>query len=1107
MENQKSEEQIRQITGMELPLTWENAFVNDDRTKGVTAATTADGLVLSLSNLGRVDIEYISSITGIDPKHVILSLKGAILQNPKTWDECFYKGWETKEEYLTGNIYEKLKEAKAANAVFKGYFEENVRALEEAMPKQLSSEEIYVTLGSPWIPADVIDDFIEYLFGKSAVDAYNERTGRYELRDVRQFARTHHDETTGSWEIPYKSRYHHNLDMTKRYGTKRMEALHILEKTLNMRSVAVTDEVRSRVNASGKSRVINEIETVAAIEKQKLQIQKFQEWVWRDPDRKARLTEIYMQKYSCFRRRHFDGSYLTFPTMSKSVELYPYQKNAVARILSTPNTLLAHDVGAGKTYVMIAAGMEFRRIGLSKKNLYVVPNNIVGQWKSIFLSMYPGANLLVVDPNAFTSDRRSRTLKAIRDNDYDGIIMAYSCFERIPVSKKVCEEELQKEIDSLKEALKDPARRTGVVERRLDRLRKLLNDLIVAGTKGEDGPYFDELGVSRLFLDEAHNYKNVPIETKIENVMGVNKTGSKKCRDMLLKVHIVQQQNFGGGVVFATGTPITNSVTDVYTMQRYLQSGELSLLDLESFDSWVGMFAEQHEEFEIDVDTSTYRLATRLSRFHNLPELTTMLASFADFHSVDQSDGLPEFSGYTDGIVRKSPEFAEFLEDISERAEDVRNGRVSRKKDNMLLITTDGRKAALDMRLIDAKVPVMDSKALQAAENVADIYWKTMDRRSTQLVFCDTSTPKDTFNLYDEMKRLLIRFGIPESEIAFIHSAGTEAKRKRLFKAVRDGDVRVLIGSTFKLGLGVNVQDRLIAVHHLDVPWRPADMTQREGRILRQGNENQKVCIFRYITEGSFDAYSWQLLETKQRFISDLLSGSISERSAEDIENTVLSYAEVKALAIGNPLMKERVETANELSRSLALQRKLTETCVALRQALADLPGEMQKMDRWIDCCRKDEAEFKAWEQAHPFPESNQEKEALQEERRNLRKILGDAVRDNVLATSEKVLMDYKGFRIILPAAMDPAKPYVWLEGNGRYRVELGGTDIGILIRIDNVMTDFPDRLSRLERRRLELSEREKEIRKELAKNDGYQEKIEELKRKLAALDEKLGVG
>jgi superfamily II DNA/RNA helicase len=519
------------------------------------------------------------------------------------------------------------------------------------------------------------------------------------------------------------------------------------------------------------------------------------------------------------------------------------------------------------------------------------------------------------------------------------------------------------------------------------------------------------------------------------------------------------------------------------------------------------MFAEQHEEFEIDVDTSTYRLATRLSRFHNLPELTTMLASFADFHSVDQSDGLPEFSGYTDGIVRKSPEFAEFLEDISERAEDVRNGRVSRKKDNMLLITTDGRKAALDMRLIDAKVPVMDSKALQAAENVADIYWKTMDRRSTQLVFCDTSTPKDTFNLYDEMKRLLIRFGIPESEIAFIHSAGTEAKRKRLFKAVRDGDVRVLIGSTFKLGLGVNVQDRLIAVHHLDVPWRPADMTQREGRILRQGNENQKVCIFRYITEGSFDAYSWQLLETKQRFISDLLSGSISERSAEDIENTVLSYAEVKALAIGNPLMKERVETANELSRSLALQRKLTETCVALRQALADLPGEMQKMDRWIDCCRKDEAEFKAWEQAHPFPESNQEKEALQEERRNLRKILGDAVRDNVLATSEKVLMDYKGFRIILPAAMDPAKPYVWLEGNGRYRVELGGTDIGILIRIDNVMTDFPDRLSRLERRRLELSEREKEIRKELAKNDGYQEKIEELKRKLAALDEKLGVG
>lgn len=431
-----------------------------------------------------------------------------------------------------------------------------------------------------------------------------------------------------------------------------------------------------------------------------------------------------------------------------------------------------------------------------------------------------------------------------------------------------------------------------------------------------NGVYFDDLGITRLFVDEAHNFKNVPIETKTDKVLGISASGSKKCQDMMDKVRMVQKKNDGAGIVFATGTPITNSITDAFIMQQYLQSGELALLDLQSFDAWIGMFAERKTEFEIDVDMSSYRLATRFSKFHNLPELTSLLSSIADFHQVDTSTNIPQIDGYTDASVSKTNEFADYLKGISQRAEDVRKGYVSRKDDNMLKITTDGRKVALDLRLVDPSAMfTYQSKVARCVENVADIYFRTMAKKSAQIIFCDTSTPKTGFNIYDEVKDMLQSKGIPTEKIAFIHDAQTETQRSTVFAKVRNGDIRILLGSTFKLGLGVNIQDKLIALHHIDVPWRPADMTQREGRILRRGNANSKVRIFRYITEGSFDAYSWQLLETKQRFITGLLSGSLTERSGKDIEDTVLDYAEVKALAVGNPLVKERVETANELSR------------------------------------------------------------------------------------------------------------------------------------------------------------------------------------------------
>ncbi len=539
-------------------------------------------------------------------------------------------------------------------------------------------------------------------------------------------------------------------------------------------------------------------------------------------------------------------------------------------------------------------------------------------------------------------------------------------------------------------------------------------------------------------------------------------------------------------------------------MQQYLQSGELAMLDLQSFDSWVGMFAEQVTEFEIDVDTSSYRLATRFSRFHNLPELTSLLASVADFHEADASAGIPDHDGYCDAVIGKTPEFADYLQRISERADDVRHGRVRRTEDNMLKITGDGRKAALDMRLVDAKLPfTVQSKVFRCAEHAAAIFRRTMPAQSTQLIFCDVSTPKAGFNIYDELKRLLTGFGVPAAQIAYIHDAETEAQRASLFAKMRRGDIRILIGSTFKLGLGVNIQDRLIALHHIDVPWRPADMTQREGRILRQGNMNQKVEIYRYITEGSFDAYSWQLLETKQRFINDLLSGSLTARSGSDIEDTVLSYAEVKALAVGNPLVKKRVEIATELQRYQALQRKAVDTRMRIEKELSGLPAQIAHQQSVIDDCRDDIAFYQQWRAENP-PESDKNKAA--EQRREMRGMLQRALRAHELQPLEKELMTYRGFRIILPSNMSFRKPFVWAERRARYYIELGDTEKGNLIRIDNRLDTLEDYLEKLEESLRANLQRQADLAAQLKKDEGYSEQIAHYRSELEKIDRKLGV-
>ena len=1085
---------------MELPLTWENAFAADDRVSGIHAESPGDGLWLSLENLGRVDMEYISEITGELVKNVIEALRGSVYQNPETWNECFYKGWETADEYLSGNIVRKWNAAAQANKKYRGYFAANVKALERVLPAPVPTGEIYVTLGSPWVPPDVIDDFMEHLFG---APYYYWGENIDELKALRK---TKFDPLTGSWEIPDKARYNHNVAMTSTYGTSRIEALHILERTLNLRSIAVTDEKKTNAAKSGVTRVLNQAETALALEKQKKLTDEFQSWVWTDEKRKERLEMIFENRFGCVVCRRFSGAFLTFPTMSPAVSLRDYQKDAVARILFSPNTLLAHDVGAGKTYVMIAAGMELRRTGRSKKNLYVVPNNIVGQWEGIFRTMYPQAKLLTVEPKTFPPGKREKTLERIRNEEFDGIVMAYSCFEQIPLSRSFFE----KELEERKQALEDLADGTKVTKTRyaaIEKIKEKLGELITAVEESYNGVYFDELGVTRLFLDEAHNYKNLPVQTKITRVLGINKAGSQKCADMLGKVQAVQRQNGGGGVVFATGTPVTNSVTEVFTLQQYLQNGELALLDLQSFDSWIGMFAEPVTEFEIDVDTSGYRLATRFAKFHNLPELTNLLAGIADFHTVDASGGIPALDGYTDALVGKTGALDTYLQQISYRADQVRGGLVSRKDDNMLLITTDGRKAALDLRLAEPTAPFdVNSKVYRCAENVLDIYLRTGAKKSAQLVFCDVSTPKQAFNMYDELQRILTGFGIPENEIAYVHTANTEEKREKLFAAVRRGSVRVLLGSTFKLGLGVNVQDKLIALHHLDVPWRPADMVQREGRILRQGNENGRVKIFRYITEGSFDAYSWQLLETKQRFITDLLSGSLTARSGSDIADTVLDYAEVKALAVGDERIKERVQTANEITRLTSLQTKARAEKLRLSQELDALPGQIKDYAEKLANARLDAADYAVWKGVQPVPVTTKEKEAEALRRRELRETLFRALSENGMKTNETPLFAYAGFRVVLPAHMLREKPYVWIKGHGSYYVETGGSEVGGLIRLDNFLEFFPQRIENLQNTVAELTARQADIERELTSFADYGDGLEALMKKLEQIDKELGV-
>ena len=929
--------------------------------------------------------------------------------------------------------------------------------------------EIYITIGSPWVPADVIDAFITHI-----------------LRLRRGYVYTKHDLYTGTWELPQKKYYKDLVASTATFGTSKISALDILEKTLNMQTVVVKVKIRDHNIASGYRNVIDKNETTLALEKQKKLIEEFKNWVFSDMQRKERLVAIYIEKFNVETITSLNSTPV-FNESNSNITLYPYQIKAIEKVINNKNTLLAHDVGSGKTYIMISAAMELKIANPSIKNLFVVPNNIVGQWRDMFLKLYPYAKLLIVDPKSFVCAKRKSVLQQIKDENFDGIIMAYSCFEQITLSSDFYVGKIKTELQKIKAEYYLPRSATASLERKRTALEKKQLDYILNPPEKSDLPEFEALGITNLFIDEAHNFKNVPIDTKVDRVLGINAVGSKKCELMLNKVRHIQ--NSGGRVIMATGTPITNSITDAFIFQNYLQPERLEATGLQSFDSWIGMFAEKVSEFEVDVDTSSYRLANRFARFHNLPELTQMLAEISDFHSMDKADGIPEHNGYEDIIIKKNEEFEDYLKIISKRAESVRNGYVLPKEDNMLKITTDGRKAALDMRLIDSNCMLYDeSKVVKCTNEVLKIYRETEVQKSTQLIFCDTSTPKREFNIYDALATSLIDYGVKPEHIAFVHNYETETDRSRLFEMVRRGEIRILLGSTFKLGLGVNVQNKLIALHHIDVPWRPADITQREGRILRQGNENKRVKIFRYITEGSFDAYSWQLLETKQRFITELLAGSLKDRSSSNIDSSVLNYAEVKALAVGNPLIKKRVETANELTRLKILKAKQKENRTLLENELLNLPQKISDLQERIIFALEDLAIIKE----NPLP-SDEEVESAMECLLNL-------------INGEEIIFNYRGFEILRADIESPENKCIYLSLNGKYLLEIGNTVKGSIMRINNFINGFDTYISKLKDNLLNLKTRQTEISSELNNVIDYDVLISDTNKNLEKIDKELGL-
>ena len=1055
--------------------------------------TASEALAVSLAEKAKVDMDYMAELTGKTEQEVYADLTGVIFLNPMHgYGGSAGEKYLTADEYLSGNVREKLEWAKRSAEQYPEDYTANVQALERVQPVDLTASEIAVRLGATWLPPKIVEQFMFELFSTSNRSRWN--------------IHVHYSKYTGEWNIEGKSYDKGNIKAQNTYGTERISGYKIVEETLNLRDVRIfdyeTDHHGNRVP------ILNKKETAIAQGKQQLIKQAFQDWIWKDPARRERLTRLYNDKFNSTRPREYDGSHLNFVGINPEITLRPHQVNAIAHILYGGNTLLAHVVGAGKTFEMVAAAQESKRLGLCQKSLFVVPNHLTEQWASEYLQLYPSANILVATRKDFETKNRKRFCGRIATGDYDAIIIGHSQFEKIPVSAErqryLLEQQRREVLDGIAELKANHGERFSIkqmerTKKSIDAKLEKLNDQ----SRKDDVVTFEELGIDRIFIDEAHYYKNLAAFSKMRNVGGISQTEAQKSSDLYMKCRYLDELTGGRGVIFATGTPISNTMVEMYTMQKYLQYQALEEHGLLNFDAWASTFGETVTAIELAPEGTGYRAKTRFSRFYNLPELMSMFKEVADIQTADMLKLPVPKAEYHNIVLKPSEQQKEMVAALGERAEKVRNRMVDSTEDNMLLITNDGRKLALDQRLLNPLLPDSDTGKVNAcADNIFAIWQRTSARRSTQMAFCDLSTPKGNgdFNIYDDLRDKLIARGIPAEEIAYIHTANTEAQKKELFGKVRSGQVRVLIGSTQKMGAGTNVQKKLAALHHLDCPWRPSDLQQREGRIIRQGNENDEVDIYTYVTENTFDSYLYQLVEGKQKFIGQIMTSKSPVRSAEDIDETALSYAEIKALCTGNPHIKEKMDLDIDVQRLRLLKANHLSQRYALEdQIIKTLPQEIARYEQYIEGYTSDMDRLK--EDTHPNEDGFSPME-VEGTVYTDKKAAGSAILAacKAMTSPEPVpLGQYRGFDMDLSFASLTREFKVTLKGTLYYTTNLGTDIFGNILRLDNLLGSMEERINtcreQLENTKVQLENAKLEVEKPFPQED-------ELKRKSARLDE-----
>lgn len=1061
----------------------------------VTSVDTAsEALAVSLGEKAKVDLPYMEELTGKDIDTLIEDLGGVIYKNPLT-DE-----WETADEYLSGNIREKLKLASTYAENHPEYVV-NVQALKQVQPKELDASEIEVRIGATWIDAGYIEDFMSDTF---------ETPAHLLNRDIIE---VRFSNITGEWNIQGKNADWGNSLVNMTYGTSRVNAYKILEDSLNLKDTRVYDTIEE----DGKEkRVLNKKETTIASQKQESIREAFKDWIFRDQERRQTLVAKYNELFNSTRPREYDGSHLKFPGMTPDIELKPHQKNAVAHILYGHNTLLAHCVGAGKTFEMTAAAMESKRLGLCQKSLFVVPNHLTEQWASDFLRLYPGANILAATKKDFEPANRKKFCSRIATGDYDAVIIGHTQFEKIPLSIERQTAIIEKQIDEIKLAIEQTKAENGerYTIKQMEKTRKSLQvrlDKLNDQSRKDNVVTFEQLGVDRLFVDESHNYKNLFLYTKMRNVAGIAQTEAQKSSDMFAKCQYLDEITGGKGVTFATGTPISNSMTELYTNMRYLQYNTLQKLGLGHFDAWAASFGETQTAIELAPEGTGYRAKTRFAKFFNLPELISLFKESADIQTPDMLN-LPVPEAEYENVVLKPSDFQkDMVAALAERAEAVRDKRVESNVDNMLKITNDGRKLALDQRLINDMLPDNDnSKAAACVERVYKIWKDTMEQRSTQLIFCGLSTPKGdgTFNVYEDVKEKLMDKGVPGNEIAFIHDANTELRKAELFAKVRSGQVRFLLGSTAKMGAGTNVQDRLIALHHLDVPWRPSDIEQQEGRILRQGNQNAKVKIFRYVTEGTFDSYSWQLIENKQKFIGQIMTSKSPVRSCEDVDEAALSYAEVKALATGNPYIKEKMDLDIQVSRLKLMKANHTSQKYRLEDNITQhYPQQIAHLKESIEGFSKDIQRYK---RNKPLEKEDFSITVCGKEYSD-KKEAGTALiaicKESKDIDASVDVGEYLGFSLKVKFDAFYRRFVLNVKGDMSHPIEIGVDPFGNLTRINNALEAMPAELEEAQTKLANVEHQLETAKIEVNKPFLQEAELSEKLERLAELDALLNMG